>query len=177
LLIALAFISTGCSSDEEKKASHLEKGKTYFENGEYKSAELEFRNAIQIDPEFVDAYERLGETYLKLGDPRGAFREYSMVAKLDPENIDASLKLATFYMLGKKTAESREKVEAVLAKEPNNIEALFLMAGSMTWKKTCMKRPPSLKRFWNWTVRRPVLTWGWPGYTPVRANSMKPNPS
>ena len=74
LLIALAFIAIGCSSDGEKKASHLEKGETYFEIGEYKSAELEFRNAIQIDPEFVDAYERLGETYLKLGDPRGAFR-------------------------------------------------------------------------------------------------------
>ena len=105
LLIALAFIAIGCSSDGEKKASHLEKGETYFEIGEYKSAELEFRNAIQIDPEFVDAYERLGETYLKLGDPRGAFREYSMVAKLDPEHTDASLKLATFYMLGKKTGK------------------------------------------------------------------------
>jgi Tfp pilus assembly protein PilF len=90
MLIAVAFVFSGCSSDEEKKASHFEKGKSYFEKGEYKSAELEFRNAIQIDPEFVDAYERLGETYLKLGDPRGAFREYSMVAKLDPDNIDAS---------------------------------------------------------------------------------------
>ena len=66
MLIGLALIATGCSSDEEKKTSHFEKGKTYFEKGEYKSAELEFRNAIQIDPEFVDAYERLGETYLKL---------------------------------------------------------------------------------------------------------------
>jgi Tfp pilus assembly protein PilF len=71
LLMILALMITGCSSDEEKKASHLEKGKSYFEKGEYKSAELEFRNAIQIDPEFVDAYERLGETYLRLGDPRG----------------------------------------------------------------------------------------------------------
>jgi Tfp pilus assembly protein PilF len=109
LLMILALMITGCSSDEENKASHLEKGKSYFENGEYKSAELEFRNAIQIDPEFVDAYERLGETYLKLGDPRGAFREYSMVAKLDPENIDASLKLATFYMLGKKPLSPEKK--------------------------------------------------------------------
>ena len=41
------------TSDEEKKTAHFEKGKIYFEKGEYKSAELEFRNAIQIDPEFV----------------------------------------------------------------------------------------------------------------------------
>ena len=106
-LMVSALVFPGCSSDEEKKTSHFEKGEIYLQKGEYKSAELEFRNAIQIDPEFVDAYERLGETYLKLGDPRGAFREYTRVAKLDPENINAALKLATFYLLGKQTDESR----------------------------------------------------------------------
>ena len=119
-LLALTLTTIGCSSDEEKKDAHFQKGVGYFEKGEYKSAELEFRNAIQIDPEFVDAYEQLGETYLKLGDPRGAFREFSMVAKLRPENTNAALKLATFYMLGKKTAESRQQVDAVLAREPNS---------------------------------------------------------
>ena len=74
IMLALALFFPGCSSDEEKKESHFKKGVVYYEKGEYKSAELEFRNAIQIDPEFVDAYEQLGETYLKLGDPRGAFR-------------------------------------------------------------------------------------------------------
>jgi Tfp pilus assembly protein PilF len=118
LLMALSVVVAGCSSDEEKKASHFEKGETYFEKGEYKSAELEFRNAIQIDPDFVDAYERLGETYLKLGDPRGAFREYTMVAKLDPENTNAALKLATFYMLGKKQTNPVTKSKACYPKNP-----------------------------------------------------------
>jgi len=44
----------GCSSDEEKKLAHFEKGNAYFEKGGYKSAELDFKNAVQIDPEFVD---------------------------------------------------------------------------------------------------------------------------
>ena len=30
---------TGCASDEEKLAGHMEKGNAYFEKGEYKSAE------------------------------------------------------------------------------------------------------------------------------------------
>jgi len=41
-LLALITIY-GCSSDEEKKLSYLEKGKTYFEKGEYKSAEIELK--------------------------------------------------------------------------------------------------------------------------------------
>ena len=67
----------GCSSDEEKKVAHYEKGVSYFNKGEYKSAELEFKNAAQIDPEYIDAYAKLGETYLKLGHSQRAYRTYS----------------------------------------------------------------------------------------------------
>ena len=51
LLMFLFVFATmfGCSSDEEKKVAFLEKGKAYFEKGEYKSAELEFKNEIQIE--------------------------------------------------------------------------------------------------------------------------------
>jgi hypothetical protein len=51
LLIFILFtitITSGCASDEEKKLSHFEKGRSYLEAGEYKSAVLEFKNAIQV---------------------------------------------------------------------------------------------------------------------------------
>ncbi|MGD9223933.1 MAG: tetratricopeptide repeat protein, partial [Desulfobacteraceae bacterium] len=109
LVLITAVFFLGCASDEEKKLSHFKKGVGYFDTQEYKSAEIELKNAIQIDPNYIDAYAKLGETYLKMGDGRGAYREYSMVAKLDPENTDALLKLATFLMLGKQYDESRAK--------------------------------------------------------------------
>jgi len=87
LIISLTLFS--CASDEEKKAAHYEKGLAYFEKGDYKAARLEFKNAIQLDPKYTLAYEKLGETELKLGDAQGAFRAYSIVAELEPENIDA----------------------------------------------------------------------------------------
>ena len=65
LIAALAFY--GCSSDEEKKLSHLEKGKQYFEKGEYKSAQIEFKNAIQIDPDYANRLSHLAS------DPTLAF--------------------------------------------------------------------------------------------------------
>ena len=72
-IIFLLFLITtltmlGCSSDEQKKVAHYEKGLAYFDKGEFKSARLEFKNAIQIDPKYVAAYEKLGETNLKIGD-------------------------------------------------------------------------------------------------------------
>jgi Tfp pilus assembly protein PilF len=50
LLLSLiaGLIIAGCASDEEKKAIHFEKGKSYFEKGDFKSARLEFINAIQM---------------------------------------------------------------------------------------------------------------------------------
>ena len=93
----------GCSSKEEKLQSHLTKGKEYFDKGEFKSAKIELKNAIQIDPKFTKAYALLAETSLKLGEAQEAFRAYSAVAELDPANTDAQLKLATFFMLARNT--------------------------------------------------------------------------
>jgi len=111
VFVSTLYLLTGCASDEDKKKSHLEKGNSYFTNQEYRSARIEYKNAIQIDPAYVEAYLKLGETNLKLGDPRGALQAYSMVAELDPDDMEAQFKLATFYLLGKrdKEAKFREK--------------------------------------------------------------------
>ena len=127
LIITLALF--GCASDEEKKVDHFNKGLAYFEKGEFKNARLEFKNAIQIDPKYVDAYEKLGETNLKIGDARGAFSAYSAVAELEPDNTAVQLKIATFLMLAKKFEDSRKKLEMVLNREPTNVDALLMMAG------------------------------------------------
>lgn len=127
--LLLVMLITGCASKEEKLQSHIDKGKNYFDKGEFAAAEIEFKNAIQINPESVEANRQLAETYLKAGKVPEAFQQYSMVIKLDPNNKDALLKLATFNMLARKFEESEKYVQAVLAQEPNNIDALFLRAG------------------------------------------------
>ena len=129
VFLIISVLVSGCSSDEEKKASHFEKGLAYFEKGEYKSARLEFKNAVQIDAKYVNAYQKLGETNLKLGDAQKAYRAYSIVAELEPANIEAQLKLATFLMLAKKHEDAGKKVALVLNREPDNIDALLLRGG------------------------------------------------
>ena len=65
IFVLLAFVFVGCASDEEKKLSHFEKRRSYFEEGQYKSAVLELKNALQIDPGYLDAWLQLAETYMK----------------------------------------------------------------------------------------------------------------
>nr|WP_319396609.1 hypothetical protein [uncultured Desulfobacter sp.] len=49
-----------------------------MEEKEYVNAELEFRNAVQIDPEYADAFFMLGQIELKkkiLGEPVGCLKK------------------------------------------------------------------------------------------------------
>ena len=63
-LLVCCSLFLGCSSKDAKKEEHFKKGMTYFEHKDMKSATIEFRNAIQIDPKFAKARYRLGLTYL-----------------------------------------------------------------------------------------------------------------
>ena len=107
----------------------LRRGRSIFANEEYKAAEIEFKNSIQLDPEFVDAHFELAETYLKLNDPQRAFQEYSAIDRIEAGNVEASLKLASFYLLAKEFDKASEKVQLVLDKDPERVEAIYLMAG------------------------------------------------
>ncbi|MCP4105431.1 MAG: tetratricopeptide repeat protein [Desulfobacteraceae bacterium] len=119
----------GCTSDTKKKEAHFQKGKAYFEKGEYKSAKIEMLNAVKIDPKYFDALETLAEIYLKLGDVAGAYKSYLKLEQLNSENIDVKLKLGTFLLLGRNFDASKKRTDAVLSKDPNNLEALFLTSG------------------------------------------------
>ncbi|NDY73816.1 cytochrome c biogenesis factor [Desulfobacter hydrogenophilus] len=116
----------GCSSKEDKKAAHIQKGSDYFEAKQYKKAEIEFKNALQIDGTDIQTLMKLGNTFMKLGQVKEAFSVFSSVEKKDPDNIEALGTLAKFYFLDKKLAETQMRIDKILEKDPSNIGALFL---------------------------------------------------
>lgn len=132
ILLALAM---GCSNDQDKKLSHFNKGNQYFEAQEYKKAEIEFKNAIQIDSQYTEALVKLGDTMMKLGQGRQAFSTYSQVEKISPDNIAALTNLAKLYFLGKKVDEAEIRIEKILAQDNKNIDALFLKAQVLIQQK------------------------------------------
>ena len=82
LFVAFAF---GCGGPEEKKLKFLNKGKELYEKGQYTEAKLEFKNAIQIDPKYADAYYMLGMVEMKSGNPRGAYGSFHEGRRAGPE--------------------------------------------------------------------------------------------
>ena len=71
--IALSLLAA-CGSPDDKKAAFFAKGKELMEKEDYVKAELEFKNAIQIDPEYADAYYMLAQVSMKRKLFQNAFK-------------------------------------------------------------------------------------------------------
>jgi len=69
LLLPLLSACNNSSSDSNSAEAlpHLNRADSYAEQGQYRSAILEIRNAIQVEPDNVAHIVRLGEMYLELG--------------------------------------------------------------------------------------------------------------
>ncbi|WP_169400735.1 tetratricopeptide repeat protein [Desulfobacter curvatus] len=99
-----------------------------MKNKEYKKAEIELRNVLQIDPLNEDAYIKLSEIYRILAKPEKEIKVLLQVTSLNPDNLEAQHKLCQVFLLGKQTKQARETAQFILAKDPNSIRAYHMLA-------------------------------------------------
>ena len=121
-------VLVACATSDEKKKTAYENGQAYYEKAEYNSAVLEFKNAIQIDSEFADAYFMLGMVERKQQHFKEAYANFIRVSKLDPDHLENNLQLAKMLLLGKKIDPAGERLDAVLKINSQHPEASLLKA-------------------------------------------------
>jgi Tfp pilus assembly protein PilF len=76
-----------CGSMEDKKTKYFERGNAFFEKDDYVKARMEFKNAIQIDPRYAEAYYMLGMVeYRKMNgkEPLVIFRRQYIMTRIFP---------------------------------------------------------------------------------------------
>jgi tetratricopeptide (TPR) repeat protein len=91
LLITASFAA--CGSREEKRMKFFNKGQALYEKGDYVKARLEFKNALQIDPDFARASHMLGMAEFHERNFKKAFGALSKAVELDPGLLDAHVQL------------------------------------------------------------------------------------
>jgi len=129
LLVPLVLI-LGCSNAEDKLSRHQTAGNQYMEQGQFREAVIEYRNAVQLIPESPEAHFQLGEALLKLGtlaDLRSAFGEFNRTVQLEPGHLPAQRHLGRLLLLSGDALAAREKAHLILATDPENAEALLLL--------------------------------------------------
>lgn len=122
-LLCLVSVFWGYGGPEERKMKYYEKGNAYYQKGEYQNARLELKNAVQIDPEFVDGHYLLGQIAFKDKKFNKAVKYFKRVLKLSPDHIEARLYLVQMSLFAKDFDYALENVREVLARRPENMKA------------------------------------------------------
>jgi len=127
LVISLA----ACGGAEERKVKYLEKGKAYLAEKNYEKAKIEFKNVMQIDPKYAEAYFLMGQLEEKRKDLRKSLGNYKKVIELDPQHVDAKVNLAKIYVIAgteQFIQNARELLAEVKLVQPDNSLANLVSA-------------------------------------------------
>jgi cellulose synthase operon protein C len=120
-VVCLLALLTGCSSRDPnvRKQKYLESGQRYLDKGQYREAEIQFQNAIQVDSRFADAHYQLARAATKLQQWPVAYQELSTTLQLTPDNNEAHLDMANLLILGGKFNEAKEHLDLLAQKWPD----------------------------------------------------------
>lgn len=128
---------SGCNyfNPEARKRHYVESGQRYLQKGRYQEAQLEFRNALKIDPRYDEAYYGLGrcnENLLQWADAR---KNYETTINLSPDRLDARLSLGRIYLMARNYRDAEEQAQQVLRRAPKNEDGYLLLASTyFLWK-------------------------------------------
>src|ERR1700694_510031 len=113
----LAALLTGCSKDPNvRKQKYLESGQRYYDKGQYREAEIQFENAIQVDSHFADAHYKLALAALKLQQWPTAYQELTTTIQIQPDQYAAHLDMANLLILGRQFNDAKEHLDLLAQK-------------------------------------------------------------
>lgn len=131
LCIGLVVSLAACGGAEERKSKYMEKGKAYFEQNNFDKARVEFKNVLQIDTKFPEAYYYVGQLEEKEQNIGKAIGNYSKAIELDPKYVAPKVNLAKIYVVvgtEEYLNKARALLSEVLAAEPDNSVARLVSA-------------------------------------------------
>jgi tetratricopeptide (TPR) repeat protein len=117
------------------KQGYVSKGNKLYDAGKFADASLNYRKALQKDPNFGEAYYRLGLAAIKQNQAREAYESLYRAVQLLPNNMEAKEKFAnvclSFYLADPSHPQFLYKQmlllsEELLSKNANSYEGLLL---------------------------------------------------
>jgi Flp pilus assembly protein TadD len=94
-------------------------GLAYYNKGDYTTAERYYREALEIEPEFVLALRGIGKTYLAQGKAPKAVRALERAVALAPENAALQMDLGNAYKYAGEPVKAKFAYEKVMTLDPN----------------------------------------------------------
>lgn len=132
--LAAALAVSACSSPTERKAGFLQKGESLYSEKNYYKALLEFRNALQLDPNDAHAMARVAEAAEKAGNMREAVKQYQYAVNADPAQVHARAQMARLYVMSGDPDKALEYLQPGFERTPQDPELLMVRAAARQQK-------------------------------------------
>jgi tetratricopeptide (TPR) repeat protein len=131
-LLWSALLLGSCSSDPQKaKLKYLAAGQSYMDKGQYGDAAIEFRNALRLDPRFVDAYYQLAQADLARHDWVAAYGALEKTIELNPTRLDARLNRGRIDLAARQFRDAEEEANFILKQDATNVGAYQLLGAAL----------------------------------------------
>jgi len=136
-VVAALLVLAACGSPKEREAEHLKNGKAFFESGNLSKANIEFRNALQINPAGTEAKYYIGLIFEKKGNIPGAIGAFQEVSMQDPNNREVQLKLGQYALMYGDAGEASTRADKLIALDSSKADghtmkaAAFMMQGKL----------------------------------------------
>ena len=127
MTVCTALLAACAGNPEIAKARYLANGQSYAKKQQYSSAAIEFRNALKIDPRFIEAHYQLAQASLAQHDWRAAYAALEKTIELDPSRLDARLDRGRLYVAARDYKKAEADARYVLTQDPQNIGAYELL--------------------------------------------------
>lgn len=133
-IVSSFLLLQSCNKEEDAEA-HLQRGKAYFEKGEYEKAKLELKSSNQSDQETAETYYYLALLDEKNQQFRAMKENLSRTIELAPDFTDARIKLGKVLLLFGDFDLAIQQAEFVLKDDNQNLDALALKASVLIRQK------------------------------------------
>lgn len=134
--VSLSLLLISCAANPEKaKLNYLNKGEGYMKQGQYSSAVIEFRNALKVDPKYVEAYYQLANACIPLRDGPCVGKALSQGIALDPNREDIRLLRGSLSAASHDYASATADANFILKENPKSVGAHRLLGEILTVQK------------------------------------------
>jgi type IV pilus assembly protein PilF len=117
VVVMLSMFLFGCATPNQpdvygetkltaRARSHVELGSAYYQQGKYGIALDEFNYAVQIDPQYGQAYNGLGLVYAALGEDAKADANFIKAVQVEPKSSESQNNYGIFLCERKRYDES-----------------------------------------------------------------------
>ena len=121
-------LNSGCSSPEEKAASHVANADELFANGQLAKARVEYKNALQLNQNQPDAWYGLAQIHERNQQWTKAYDILIKIRDSNPRHMEGRILLAKILLASNQLDQALEDANDILELAPDDTRAHSIMA-------------------------------------------------